>query len=283
MSQFTPFSLNIKGKLRTFTRPLVMGILNVTDDSFFAGSRTGSIETIERRVLEMTKAGADIIDIGGCSTRPGFVAPDADEEWRRVKTAWEIVKALKPDDVLVSVDTFRGSVARLSVEAGIDILNDISAFTLDDDMFDAVVELNVPYVLTHPSVTSLTPETDAAGTQAIVLRELGSVLHRLTSAGVSDVILDPGLGFGKTVAQNYALVRGLDALNVLGCPVLVGASRKSMIYKPLGLTPDDALPGTVAIGTVALLKGASILRVHDVAACRQTVEVVRMIKGSTDS
>lgn len=277
MRQFTPFSLNIKGQLWQIDRPQVMGILNVTPDSFYDGSRTPVAEAIEARVTSMLADGVDIIDIGGCSTRPGFEAPDAAEEWRRVSLGISQVRRLAPD-IPVSVDTYRGDVARRAIDAGADIINDISAFTLDDTLLQAVTDLNVPYILTHPSASSLTPEDTPAMTVGKTLRDLQHTLAVLTAAGVSDVIVDPGFGFGKTVGQNYALMRDLDAFHSLGRPLLVGISRKSMIYKPLGLTPADSLPGTVALNTYAMMHGAAIIRVHDVAAARQCVDTLQLLQ-----
>lgn len=267
------FSLNLGGRLREFDTPVVMGILNVTDDSFFDGSRTPSPDTIAARVSSMVNAGVDIIDVGGCSTRPGFVAVSPDEEWRRVALGIEAVKNIDPE-MLISVDTFRASVARQAIEAGAHVINDISAFTLDDDLLQAVVDCHVPYVLTHPSESRLTPDVTADDVAAIVIEDLSRLIDRLTSLGVADIIVDPGFGFGKTVDQNFELLARLDAFNVLQRPILVGVSRKSMIYRTIGGSPADALTGTVALNTFALLHGASILRVHDVAEARQIITLI---------
>lgn len=279
MERFRPFTLRIGGEIKEFTRPQVMGILNVTPDSFYAGSRTPDMESVERRVLEMVSEGVDIIDIGGCSTRPGFEAPEPDEEWRRVACGIETVLRIAPD-MIISVDTFRGSVAKKAIEAGAHIINDISAFTLAGDLYDAVVELNVPYILMHPSLSTLTPSTPADETLPRAIADLQRIQRRLRLDGVADIIIDPGFGFGKTVNQNYQLMDRLEYFSVLEAPLLVGISRKSMIYKPLGITPADSLAGTITLNTIALTKGAAILRVHDVAPARQAVEVVEILRNS---
>jgi dihydropteroate synthase len=282
MQQFKPFSLNIRGKLVEVNRPQVMGILNVTPDSFFAGSRTFDVDAVSARVAQMIEQGADMIDIGGCSTRPGYEAPSADEETRRVILGLQAVRAVAPD-ILVSVDTFRGSVAREAAAAGADIINDISAFTLDDDMYTATVDLKLPYILTHPSLSSLNSDTPTDQTMAVVLKDLAQIIARLRADGVADIIVDPGFGFGKTLNQNYQMMEALEAFDSLGCPLLVGISRKSMIFRLLNFTPAESLPGTIALNTVALEKGAAIIRVHDVAPARHCVEIVQQLRHCNDS
>lgn len=261
-------------------QPLIMGILNATPDSFYGASRMESDDAMRRHAAAMVYAGADIIDIGGCSTRPGYSVPDAEEEWSRVKSALDAVKEVAPSHLPISVDTFRARVALQAIEAGADIINDISACTLDSDMFNAVCQAKVPYILTHPSQSRLHAGMSAADTVATVLAELSDALRRFRLAGVNDVIADIGLGFGKTISQNYELVANLDVFGTLGCPLMVGASRKSMLYKPLNLTPDDVLPATIALNTAALLNGASIIRVHDVEAARQTRAVVTLLHNN---
>jgi len=281
------FSLNIHGSLREFSRPLVMGILNVTPDSFFDGSRTlrNSSVDVDGPVKEMASRliaeGADIIDIGGCSTRPGSAPVSPEEELRRVELGTSVVRELS-SDILISVDTFRGEVARHAVEDwGVDIINDISAGMMDDSMIPTVARLGVPYIMMHmrgssDTMGALTDYPD--GVIAGVASELRGRIVEASLAGIGDIIIDPGFGFAKTVAQNYELMAGLHELGQLldNRPMLVGISRKSMIYKPMGITPADSLPGTTALNAVALERGAAILRVHDVAQCRQTVEVMEM-------
>ncbi len=270
MRLFQPFSLNLKGRLIEFDRPAVMGILNVTPDSFYAGSRTLDHDKIYARAEKMINAGVDIIDIGGCSTRPGFTPVSVQEEWDRVAMGLKAVKEVN-SDVIVSVDTYSADVARKSIETGADIINDVSAFTLDSGLRDVVIDAKIPYVLTHPSDTPLTP--DKRGDEALqsVLYWFSCEIERLTQAGVADIIIDPGFGFGKTIDQNFDLMARLEAFTSLNRPVLVGISRKSMIYKTLNITPEESLNATTVLNTYALLNGASILRVHDVAEALQAV------------
>lgn len=253
-----------------------MGILNVTADSFYAGCRAWSEEEVCSCVRTIRDEGADCIDIGACSTRPGAEPVDADVELSRLLDAIAIVRQEWPDAV-ISVDTFRASVARRCVEAGADIINDISGGTLDPEMFDTVAELRVPYILMHMRGT---PATMSQNTQyrdvvADVISELAYSIRELRQRGVCDIIVDPGFGFAKDVEQNYRLLASLDEICKIGLPVLVGVSRKSMIWRPLGITPAEALPGTIALDSYALLHGASILRVHDVAAAVQARDVLQ--------
>ncbi len=280
---FKPFSLNIRGRLVEYVRPAIMGIINVTPDSFYAGSRTKSDE-IGRRVLEMIADGADMIDIGAYSSRPGAAEVGESEEIDRLAAGMAALRAVAPD-VVVSVDTFRSSVAKAAVEdMGVDIVNDISGGDLDDTMFDTVESLGVPYILMHMRGTpadmqSLTDYPD--GVTAEVLRSISVKLRELRLRGVNDVIVDPGFGFAKTLEQNYRLMADLPLFaELLDAPVLVGISRKSMITKVLGVEPVDALNGTTALNTIALLKGAQILRVHDVKACSEAVRIVSMLPQS---
>lgn len=280
MKQYQDLSINIRGRLLDFRRPWIMGILNVTDDSFFAGCRASSEEDVARRVREIRDQRADCIDIGACSTRPGALPVDAELELERLLTAIAIVRSEWPDAV-ISVDTFRAHVARRCIEAGADIINDISGGTLDPDMFDTVAQLRVPYILMHMRGT---PQTMSTLTQyedvvADVISELACKLRALRERGVCDIIVDPGFGFAKNVEQNYQLLASLDEIRKMGLPVLVGISRKSMICKPLGITPADALPGTIALNSFALLHGASILRVHDVAQAVQARDTLTILNS----
>lgn len=272
-----PFSLNIKGSLREFDSPVVMGILNVTPDSFYAGSHAFDHQAIEHRVQEIIAQGADIIDIGGYSSRPGADEVSEAEEMQRIERGLAIIRDFDKS-IPVSVDTFRAAVARRAIEEwGADIVNDISGGMADPAMFDTVAGLRAPYILMHmrgtpKTMQSLTGYNDVT---ADVVAELSKPLHRLMLKGVADVIIDPGFGFAKTTGQNYELFNNLDKIaELLGRPLLVGISRKSMITRICGITPDEALPGTIALNTAAIMKGASIIRVHDVAAARQAVTVL---------
>lgn len=275
--KFRPFSLNLRGRLAEYDHPAVMGILNVTPDSFYAGSRvTGTVE-LHRRVERMLAQGADIIDVGGYSSRPGADDVSPEEEMARVRRGVEAIRRVSAD-IPVSVDTFRADVARHAVlDWGADIVNDISGGAIDSGMFPTVAELKVPYVLMHMRGTPATMQTMTGyeDVTADVVAELSGLMHQLELAGVADIIIDPGFGFAKTLDQNYELMRHLPQMaQLLGKPVLVGISRKSMITKLLSVTADEALPGTVALNTFALLNGASILRVHDVEAAVQAVRIV---------
>ena len=272
----TPFTLNIKGKLHEYTRPLVMGILNATPDSFYAGSRAQSEAAIAARAARLAADGADIIDIGAFSTRPGASEVSTDDECRRLCNAVRIVRSTVGEAMPLSVDTFRASVARAAVEdCGADIINDVSGGNLDPDMFDTVAALRVPYILMHMrgTVADMMEYTNYEDVTRDVLSELGDRLQQLALLGVNDVIVDPGFGFSKTLEQNYRLLHDLKLFGLLHRPILVGVSRKSMITRLLGIGADDALNGTTVINTLALDRGASILRVHDVAAARQAVDI----------
>ncbi len=268
-------SINIRGRLLYFRRPWIMGILNVTSDSFYAGCRVEDDDDITARVIAIRDEGADCIDIGACSTRPGAEPVEAEVELRRLLNAIGIVRREWPD-AIISIDTFRASVARRCVEAGADIINDISGGSLDEAMFDTVAELKVPYILMHMRGTpaSMSRLTQYDNVVADVITELAYSVRKLRERGVCDIIVDPGFGFAKDAAQNYKLLASLDEICKIGLPVLVGISRKSMIWRPLGITPEDALPGSIALNTYSILHGASILRVHDVAAAVQARDVI---------
>lgn len=266
--------------LREFTRPVVMGIVNATPDSFFDGSRTPGAAEAAHRASAMITAGAGMLDVGGYSTRPGAVEVSADEEYARLARVLELIRPAHPDAIL-SIDTFRADVARRCVEEwGADIVNDVSGGRLDPEMIPTVAGLRVPYVAMHMRGTpaSMQQLTDYTDVVAEVLSTLAFIADECHQAGIADVIVDPGFGFAKNTEQNYCLLAGLGQLRALGLPILVGLSRKSMIWRPLGLTPADALPGTTALNTVALQQGADILRVHDVEAAAQAVAVVAMLE-----
>ncbi|MDE5607477.1 MAG: dihydropteroate synthase [Muribaculaceae bacterium] len=283
ISRFKPFSLNIRGRLLRYERPAVMGIINATPDSFFAPSRALDSEAIAEKAAEMIAEGVDIIDVGAYSTRPGATAVSAGEELERLRMA--IVAVRSVDSVIpVSVDTFRADIARLAVtEMGADIINDISGGEFDSGMFDVAAITHAPYILTHNPGTegNMHPACQYGDVVADVLRWLSGRLRRLALAGVNDVIVDPGFGFGKTIEDNYRLMASLPLFEALDRPLLVGISRKSMIYKQLGVDPTDAQDGTTALNTVALLNGASIIRVHDVKAAAQTVRLIQLIDSTT--
>lgn len=271
-----PYSLNIKGRLVEINRPQVMGILNVTPDSFFSESRAFDAEAISHRIATMVAEGVDIIDIGAYSSRPGAGEVSPQEEMQRLAMEMEILKEIAPS-VLVSVDTFRADVARYAVETlGVDIVNDISAGLLDDDMVATVAQLKVPYIAMHMrgTPTTMSEMCRYDNVTADVLNELSQRINAFTLAGINDIIIDPGFGFAKTVEQNYELLQNLELFNELGYPLLVGMSRKSMLYRALEIAPEDALNATTVVNTIALQKGASILRVHDV---KQAVEAVKIM------
>ena len=277
-------TLRINNQLTTLDRPLVMGILNVTPDSFFAASRTSATdaEQLRVRVRNMLDEGADIIDIGAYSTRPGADEVSADEEMRRLATALDIVRQEAPDAWL-SVDTFRAEIAQNCVrDYGVNLVNDISGGTLDRAMFHTVARLGVPYVLMHlqgtPRTMQLNPHYDDP--VAEVIEWLARRAQRLRELGAHDIILDPGFGFGKTLEHNYTLLDKLDYFHELELPLLVGVSRKSMIYRLLETDAAQALNGTTVVNTIALLKGAHILRVHDVRAAVEAVRIVETMRAA---
>lgn len=274
---FTPFSLNIRGTLHEFLRPQIMGILNITPDSFYAKSRTSDVKEIESRVRQMLSDRVDMIDIGAYSSRLGANDIPSDEEIHRLQLGLKIVRDISPD-IPVSVDTFRAEVAYQAIESGADIINDISGGNLDKDMFSTIARLNVPYILMHMRGTPSTMSdfTEYDNVTADVIKDLSYKLGQLSAMGVNDVIVDPGFGFAKTTEQNFAMMQNLEAFHALNCPLLVGISRKSMIYSSLGITPDDALNGTTVLNTLALLSGTAILRVHDVKEAVQTLKLLQL-------
>lgn len=273
----TGISINVGGRIIVFDVPKVMGIINVTPDSFYAGSRVSGAEAVADRVARMRDEGADILDLGGYSSRPGADEVSAEEEYRRLAEGLEVIRRVWSDAV-VSVDTFRADVARKCVrEWGADIINDISGGDLDPEMWDTVAELGVPYVLMHMrgNPQTMGTLTDYNDVSADTLTDLALKTAELRQRGVADVIVDPGFGFAKTVEQNYRLLSDLSEFRALGAPLLVGISRKTMIWKPLGIVPEQAGNGTTVLNTIALLNGADILRVHDV---REAVEAVRLVE-----
>ena len=265
---------NFNGKLSP-DMPLVMGILNVTTDSFYDGGKYTSELEILQRTEQILSEGGDIIDIGAMSTRPDAQEIPEKEEMSRIVAAVRIIRT-RFQEAVVSIDTYRSTVAQAAVEAGADMVNDISGGTFDPNMIPSIGKLQVPYCLMHtpakPSV--MQQHTDYQDLLGDMLRFFGRQLEQLHAHHVHDIILDPGFGFGKTLEQNYFLMKNLDVFQELGYPILVGISRKSMIYKLLDSTPDQALNGTTSLNTIALMKGASILRVHDV---KEAVEVRKIV------
>lgn len=269
-------TLNIRGTLTSLSTPLVMGILNITPDSFFADSRKQTEAAIDERIREILSEGGDMIDVGGYSSRPDADEVTAEEEMRRLEIALHILNRQYPD-IPVSVDTFRSEIARRCVEEyGVAMVNDISGGEMDLRMFPTVAYLKVPYIMMHMRGTPQTMQqhTDYTDMMGEILLYFADKVRQLRLMGVNDIILDPGFGFSKTVEQNYRLMAHLGEFAAFELPLLVGISRKSMIYKFLGGTPTDSLNGTTVLNTYALLNGANILRVHDV---KEAVEAVRIV------
>ena len=271
-------------RLMDLSLPRVMAIINVSPDSFYtsvyenveATKRLGDEVVLLNAVQRALDEGADILDIGACSTRPGSTPVDAAVEWERLEWALKLVRSHFPDAV-VSVDTFRADVAEKAIGLGANIINDVSGGDVDARMWDVVAKHDVPYILTLAQ--ELRKGGDKEGydyTMSEVLRFFEERLDRLHRMGVKDVVLDPGFGFGKTQEDNYTILREMEVLKVLHAPMLVGVSRKSMLYKPLGLEPKDVLPATIAAQVMALERGANILRVHDVAAAKQAIQIVQL-------
>jgi dihydropteroate synthase len=270
-------TIHIKGELVSLRRPLVMGILNVTPDSFHAASRRQSEAEIHSRIEAIMEEGGSIIDVGGYSSRPGAAEVTEEEEMSRLAVAFRIINAHYPQ-AIVSVDTFRSGVARRSVEEyGVAIVNDISGGELDAGMFRTVAALKVPYILMHIRGNPQTMQQFTSYDNLVVdiRKYFADKVYELELLGVNDIILDPGFGFSKTTEQNFELLRRLDDFTLFELPLLVGISRKSMIYRTLGFTPQESLNGTTVLNTLAAIKGADILRVHDV---REAVEVVRLVE-----
>ena len=275
------YYINVGGRLMDFSVPQVMGILNVTPDSFYADSRMETETQIAGRIAQILSEGASIIDIGAYSSRPGALHISAEEEKERLRTGLEIIRRDYPD-AIVSVDTFRADVAQWCVEEyGVHIINDISAGEMDKRMFDTVARLGVPYIMMHMQGTPQNMQQHPAYEHLFkdVFLYFAQKIDQLRDRGAKDIILDPGFGFGKTLEHNYELMAHLEEFRLFRLPLLVGISRKSMIYKLLGTTPQEALNGTTALHAVALLKGANLLRVHDVRQAVETVRIVEMLKS----
>ncbi|OFX36490.1 MAG: dihydropteroate synthase [Bacteroidetes bacterium GWE2_41_25] len=270
-----PGYINAGGILLDLKVPKVMGILNITPDSFYTGSRYNSEEEILKAAGKMIQDGADIIDVGGYSSRPGAAEISVEEEGRRVLAAIKLIAHEFPGTV-ISVDTFRAEIAAEAVErCGAQMINDISGGDADAEMFNLVQKLNVPYIIMHMRGDPRTMQDNPVYDDVVadILKWFGERIFRLRSAGVKDIIIDPGFGFGKTISHNFDLLNRLGDFSVAGLPLLIGVSRKSMIWKTLDITADEALAGTTVLNTIALLKGADIIRVHDV---REAVQAVRL-------
>lgn len=273
-------SINVKGKLVDLTSPKVMGIINITPDSFYEGSRFLEEKEYLDAAVRMAEEGADMIDIGGYSTRPGAGEVSISEEKDRVLKAVKLINKELPG-IIISIDTFRAEIAMEAVlGCGAGIINDISGGEADPEMFGIVEKLNVPYILMHMKGTPGRMEKNPVYDDVVadILRWFGERIAILQSVGVKDIIIDPGFGFGKTVSQNFEMLRRLSDFSVAGLPVLAGVSRKSMIWKTLGIKPEEALNGTTVLNTAALLNGADILRVHDVREAVQAVKLAVMLK-----
>lgn len=277
MNKTIHYTLNVRGRLLDLSKPQVMGILNVTPDSFYAGSRMETEEAVRRRVRQIIAEGGSMIDVGAYSSRPGAADVSAEEEMERLRRGMRIVREEAPE-IPVSVDTFRADVAKMAVEElGVDIINDISGGELDKEMFKTVAKLGVPYILMHMKGTPQTMQQAPHYEDLMkeVMLYFAEKVQQLRDLGQKDIVLDPGYGFAKTIDHNYELLRHQEMLEVFELPLLVGVSRKSMIYRFLGSSPEEALNGTTVLNTLALQKGANILRVHDV---KEAVEVVRLVE-----
>lgn len=275
--------INVNGSLLDLSQPRVMGILNVTPDSFYAGSRTQTEAEIVRRVKQIVSEGAAIIDIGAYSSRSNADNVSAREEMERLRMGLKILFEIQPDAV-VSVDTFRADVARMCVEEyGVAIINDIAAGEMDANMFHTVAALNVPYIMMHMQGTPQTMQQHPHYDNLLkeVFLYFARKVQQLRDLGVKDIILDLGFGFGKTMEHNYELLSHLEEFRIFELPLLVGVSRKSMIYRLLDITPQEALNGTTVLDTICLLKGADILRVHDVKEAVETVRIVQAMRNNS--
>ena len=270
-------TVNIRGRLISLANPKIMGVLNVTPDSFYKGSRFNSDETILKETEKMLRDGATFIDVGGYSSRPGAEEVTASEERRRISTAIRLIMRNFPE-AIISIDSFRVEVADAAVQEGASMINDISGGGLDAEMFSFVSKAQVPYVLMHmrgdpKTMTGMSQYDDVVKDVTDYFHER---IYQLQALGVKDIIVDPGFGFAKNIEQNFRLLQSLEYLKILNKIILVGISRKSMIWKSLAITPDEALNGTTCLNTVAVLKGANILRVHDV---KEAAEVCKLISS----
>ncbi len=274
--------INCNGRLLDLNTPKIMGILNITPDSFFDGGKYQEEDTILKRVQDMLADGADIIDIGAYSSRPGAVHISTEEELNRLAKALNIIRKAYPE-VIISVDTFRAKIAEAVVkDFQVDIINDIAAGEMDEKMFDTMVDLNVPYIIMHMKGTPQDMQNDPNYNYDVVYEIIdyfSKKVEELKQRGLHDIILDPGFGFGKTLDHNYELLNRMKELDVFELPVLIGLSRKSMIYNLLDCTPKEALNGTSLLNMISLQNGASILRVHDVKEARECVAIYNKLQS----
>jgi dihydropteroate synthase len=277
-------SLNCRGKLLDLSVPKIMGVLNVTPDSFYDGGKYYDPDIIPDKVHSMIKEGADIIDVGGMSTRPGSEPISEKEEIARIIPAIQIIRDHLPGTI-ISVDTYRASVARIAVEEfSADIINDISGGEMDTGMFDTIADLRIPYIFMHMKGSPRTMQNHIHYEDIIseMLDYFAVKVTRLKSLGLNDIVIDPGFGFSKSIEQNFYLLHHLDAFQIFEIPIMAGISRKSMIYKTLGTEPSESMNGTTVLNTIAILKGADILRVHDIKEAVQTVTLVEnLLKADT--
>jgi dihydropteroate synthase len=277
------FTLNCKGRILAISDPVVMGIINTTPDSFFKGSRISDVDAILLAAEKMIGDGALIIDIGGQSTRPGSIRVDAEQELKRVLPAIEAIHSKFPGQI-ISIDTFYSKVARLAVDAGASIVNDVSAGQFDNEMFSTVAEAQVPYVLMHmpgdPEIMQVNPSYKNVAVE--VFDFLNFRIGQLVKEGIKDIIIDPGFGFGKTASHNFLLLKQLNWFHQLNKPVMVGLSRKATVYRTLQVEPVDALNGTTVVHTIALMNGADILRVHDVKEATEAVKLYAAYKKAME-
>ena len=266
-------NINTHNQLLDLSSPRVMAIVNITTDSFYTSWGDDSLEVLLSKVQILLDQGADILDLGACSTRPGSQPISAEEEWARLEPALIAIRSHFPH-AIVSVDTFRSEIAEKAIQLGAHMINDVYGGIADDRMWEIIAQHKVPYILTYfEDLTALQTADGYDYTMSKMLDFFQSKLDTLHRMGVADVILDPGFGFGKNEQHNYTILREMTILNSIGAPVLVGMSRKSMFYKPLGLTPTEVLPATIAANTIAIEHGAHILRVHDVAAAKQAIAI----------
>lgn len=274
-------SLNIRDQLIDLSSPVVMAIVNITPDSFYTSWGNKDEDDLLNQIQEFVDQGADIIDIGACSTRPNSTPVDTTEEWNRLAPALKSIRRHFPK-VIISVDTFRAEIAEKAILAGADIINDVYGGDADDKMWEVVAKYHVPYILT--CARELPKDSKGYNyTMSHIVDFFQEKLDKLHRMGLADVIIDPGFGFGKTEQQNYTILRQLEVFSILRAPILVGISRKSMLYKPLEKTPSDVLPATIAANTIALEHGANILRVHDVAAAKQAIAIHLLTHKQTES
>ena len=275
------YHLKIGDKLMDFSIPKVMGIINLTPDSFYDGGKYQAKQNLIKKIKQLQSEDVDIIDVGGVSTRPMAKEVDEEVELQRVIPAIRLIKKHFVD-AIISIDTYRANVAEKAIKEGAHIINDISGGRFDNNMFKTVAELDVPYVLMHSRGTPQTMQSlvNYSNVTTDVIKELSFSINKLRELGVKDILIDPGFGFAKTMEQNYELFKNLEHLHVLDCPLVVGVSRKSMIYKLLNTNPKKALNGTAVLNTVALIKGAKVLRVHDIKEAKEVVKLTQALISS---